>query len=378
MRFLSKYPSLTALILLFLIIVGPFFVYHYEQRTAILDVYSHLDQNPKTPDRVLPSKKDQEYIRILAIDGGGIYGILPAHVMRYLEEKTGKHSTELFDVMMGTSTGALLNVLLNVPDRKGNPKYTAQQALDIYNDDGKFIFYSPWYHRILTLNGLIGPKYMTTARYKIFRKYLGKVLFDKLINNVVIPVYDVKNKAPLLFYNWKGETESSDNFTSAELLMGAVSPPGFFPSVVFGSHNNRYVLADGALFVNSPVLAALLIAMKIYPNKKYILVSLGTGSPRGEKEVTSKEIVDWGDIQWGGDILEAFLGGGDKFNNMLVGRTFPFPVEYYRFTTEVNPIDRRIDNIAPWNIARLNKEAEKMIENNKKELDLLIPKLLKP
>jgi hypothetical protein len=97
MGLLSRYPSLTAWVLLFLIIFGPFFVYHYEQRTAILEVYAHLDQKPKPMKRVLPSKEGQEYIRILAIEGGGIYGILPAHVGAYLEAKSGKPISELFD-----------------------------------------------------------------------------------------------------------------------------------------------------------------------------------------------------------------------------------------------------------------------------------------
>ncbi len=186
MKIELKYPYLTSLILSFVIVIGSFFLYHYQQKGSILSLYSQLNPVPKPVTRKLPSKSNQEYIRILSIEGGGIYGILPAHILEYIENKTGKHISELFDLMVGTSTGALETVLLTVPGKKGKPRYTAKDVLNIYNNESKFIFYSPWYHRILTLNGLLGPKYTTASRYQVFKKFLGDIYFDDLVNNVVI------------------------------------------------------------------------------------------------------------------------------------------------------------------------------------------------
>ncbi len=44
--------------------------------------------------------------RVLSIDGGGIRGIIPALVLAHVEQRTGKPCSELFDLMVGTSTGA--------------------------------------------------------------------------------------------------------------------------------------------------------------------------------------------------------------------------------------------------------------------------------
>ncbi len=220
---------------------------------------------------------------------------------------------------------------------------------------------------------------MTTARYKLFYKFLKKLHFDQLTNNIVMPVYEVKQEEPLLFFNWKSVGTGDVNFAVDNLLMGAVSPPGLFPSVVFGSDQNRYTLADGALFVNNPSLAALLIAMKVYPNKKYVLVTLGTGTVRPEElHIRSRQEVDWGDLQWSSDIFTALLGGNKKFNNQLVAQQFPFPVEFHLFTTEVSPVDNSLDNIAKWNLDRLNKEGERIVQTNQKELDALVLRLLHP
>lgn len=46
--------------------------------------------------------------RILAIDGGGVRGIIPAVLLAALERQTGRPTRESFDFVAGTSTGALL------------------------------------------------------------------------------------------------------------------------------------------------------------------------------------------------------------------------------------------------------------------------------
>ena len=47
-------------------------------------------------------------IRLLSIDGGGMRGILPLLVLRYLESVSAKPAIEMFDFIAGTSTGAII------------------------------------------------------------------------------------------------------------------------------------------------------------------------------------------------------------------------------------------------------------------------------
>lgn len=86
--------------------------------------------------------------RVLSIDGGGIRGIIPAMVLKEIEDRTRKTSkldiriSDLFDLIAGTSTGGILALGLTFPDpaKPGRPKYSAQDLLDLYLKDKEKIF----------------------------------------------------------------------------------------------------------------------------------------------------------------------------------------------------------------------------------------------
>lgn len=97
---------------------------------------------------------------ILAIDGGGIRGKIPACVMEYAERRckdwTGQEIQlyQLFDMMAGTSTGAILACGASVKgfDKQGNRKpvpFKGSELVKIYNDHGNEIFNKPQKQRYI-------------------------------------------------------------------------------------------------------------------------------------------------------------------------------------------------------------------------------------
>lgn len=71
--------------------------------------------------------------KILSIDGGGIKGIFSASFLAEIEEKCGGPYSEYFDMIAGTSTGAIIAAALSI----GIP---AQEILNLYLKKGKEIF----------------------------------------------------------------------------------------------------------------------------------------------------------------------------------------------------------------------------------------------
>jgi uncharacterized protein len=72
-------------------------------------------------------------VKILAIDGGGIRGLIPAVVLADLERRTGRRTAEMFDLIAGTSTGGILACGLTRPGDGdgGAPAFTAADLIGL-------------------------------------------------------------------------------------------------------------------------------------------------------------------------------------------------------------------------------------------------------
>ena len=76
--------------------------------------------------------RKEEY-RILSIDGGGLRGIVPLTILKYIEEKEGKKIIELFDLITGTSTGGIIACGLACG-------YSVDDLISLYYNKGSEIF----------------------------------------------------------------------------------------------------------------------------------------------------------------------------------------------------------------------------------------------
>src|SRR3954447_6363322 len=103
-------------------------------------------------------------MRVLAIDGGGIRGIIPALVLADLEERTGRPIASLFDLIAGTSTGGILACALTVPD--ANP---AARVVDLYRRRGPDIFRRSLWQRLSSADGLLDEKHDARALVEALR-----------------------------------------------------------------------------------------------------------------------------------------------------------------------------------------------------------------
>jgi len=104
--------------------------------------------------------------RILAIDGGGIKGIVPAVVLLHLENLLKQLTNnpnvtiyDYFDLFSGASTGAIIIAGLLSPDNNNRPKYSSKEILDLYLENGEIIFNSSLFQEIKSVSGIVNVKY---------------------------------------------------------------------------------------------------------------------------------------------------------------------------------------------------------------------------
>lgn len=273
--------------------------------------------------------KDKATKFVLSIDGGGIKGIIPAMVLAYLEERTGKRTAELFDLIVGTSTGGLLGLALSCPTAVGNnsPKYPAEELVKMYVKKGGTIFKKSWRTKIGKFFRLF-HKYMYCHKglEGVLRKYFSKdggggdgvccecendatckcddqYIMDDAIKKVMVTAYDTENREPVFLKSWDGRYK---HITMLDAARATSAGPTYFRPMqvrlkkeVGDGHvfeSMKRTLIDGGVFINHPAMSAYTQELSLLKkrecedkkkgcddkereceDKKIFVLSLGTG-----------------------------------------------------------------------------------------------------
>lgn len=108
----------------------------------------------------------------LAIDGGGIRGLMVARALVVLEQATGKKITDLFRLTAGTSTGSIISAGL----ARG---MDAQTILDLYLTIGPQIFARSW-RTLPIVEYIVGYRYPDDTFRTILKDRLGDITLGEL------------------------------------------------------------------------------------------------------------------------------------------------------------------------------------------------------
>lgn len=105
--------------------------------------WRHELANKSIVHKYVGEEPEQDAVRALCIGGGGIRGLLPAMVAAELERRTGQATADLFDFIVGTSTGSIVALGASTVGPDGRPKWTAEDGVAIYENRGHEIFARP-------------------------------------------------------------------------------------------------------------------------------------------------------------------------------------------------------------------------------------------
>ena len=217
-----------------------------------------------------PSEKP---FRILSIDGGGICGILPAAVLAELESRflSGKSIADHFDMIAGTSTGGIIALGL----ANG---LTAAQIRDVYLERGNLIF--PPASKIGRLVRLVRRGHRTIYERAPLENELLRMFGDRTLGDartrLCIPAFEGRHGEPWLFKTPHHPDYKLDRCERmVRVAMSTAAAPTFFEALP----NNGYLMVDGGLWANNPVMNALVDALACYDvNRTQVeILSLGCG-----------------------------------------------------------------------------------------------------
>eukprot|EP00050_Salpingoeca_kvevrii_P020125 m.94867 g.94867 ORF g.94867 m.94867 type:complete len:458 (+) comp8726_c0_seq6:188-1561(+) len=224
-------------------------------------------------------------IRILAVDGGGTKGLATIEMLKYIQERCDRPIHECFDLIAGTSTGAIIAYAI------GFHHWPLRRVEKLYHTLSQEIF---------GMNTVAGGRRMLTGKSfydtsvleEIFKEHFGsrplietnsaemvpKIVINSTLANRTPPV-------PYLFRNYclgpdvKSSYPGTCNANVWQTLRATTAAPGYFEDMVYGS----IVHHDGSVLMNNPTSLGIHEAKRIWgPNVPIeCVLSLGTGRIRG-------------------------------------------------------------------------------------------------
>lgn len=226
-------------------------------------------------------------MRILAIDGGGIRGIYACHVLERIQEEFGLEFQRDFDLIAGTSTGAIIAAALayDIPLAK---------VSKLYREQGPLIF-KP---RRWSFRGAIFSRYSSDPLRNALQEVFKDATLSDTKTRLIIPATDIGNGGVHVF---KSDYDASfvrdRNVKVVDAILASCSAPSYFAPARVGP----YQLSDGGLWANNPSLVAITEALsRLGAERSQIkLLSIGTGIGKNYYPV-SNSIWGWGFVtKWG-------------------------------------------------------------------------------
>lgn len=211
--------------------------------------------------------------RILSIDGGGIKGVFPAAYLAEIEKRFlgGRSIADHFDMIAGTSTGGIIALALA-------HGMTAHQALQIYTERGERIFptLKGWRKWARTVRWLSRPKHDQGVLKDELLAVFGDKVLDDASRRLVIPSFEGLHGEPFIYKTPHHPDYQKDRHKKfAHVALHTTAAPSYYPAV----DDDGYVMIDGGVWANNPVMNALVDALACYdvPRENLRILSLGTG-----------------------------------------------------------------------------------------------------
>ncbi len=336
-------------------------------------------------------------VRILSIDGGGIRGIIPGVILTYIEKslqiKEGRQDVRLsdyFELVAGTSTGGILTCLYLAPDENNRPKFSTEEAVDLYMKMGKDIFHRSFRQKLLSTGGVSDEKFSVNALEIALNEYFKDLELRDLLRPCLITAYDIKNRKTHIFDQISAIKSDIKNYYLRDVARATSAAPTYFEVANIKSlQGTPYSLIDGGMVANNPALCAYSEARTIYfsqiredlPDLPFaddmMLVSIGTGSQG--VSYSYDDAKNWGLIGWISPIIDILMSGSSEIVNYQLGKIFNQKEKggiYIRLEPTTYNASPEMDDGSPKNLNALHDAGNKFISDNFEFLDNIVDKLI--
>lgn len=290
--------------------------------------------------------------KILTIDGGGIRGAFAAHLLHKISEITGINPVDYFDLIVATSTGSIIAGML-VSGK------SSAEIIEFFKTKGEKAFAK---RKLSSIYGLLCSRYDTSPLREVLDELIGEVKLGEISKPLIIPATDIGNGTVHVLksaYRPGFVRDPHVKLTDA-ILASCAAPPYFDPHPV-----DTYLLADGGLWCNNPMLVGLTEAMTFFkrPINEVKVLSLGTGTGKKYYSIPQKSGVKlWGLLtRWKHKRLIEMILNLQQANSANIAGLLLSPENYLRLSFESESALALDD---PTTVASLISRADQVITHN--------------
>jgi patatin-like phospholipase/acyl hydrolase len=166
--------------------------------------------------------------RILSLDGGGIRGVIAATILAAIEKQINQPLNEYFNLIAGTSTGAILASAVATGR-------SSEEIVQLYQERSSVIFpyKSRWSLKRIPLilkYGLSAPKFSDDGLIQVLQQtFENRGLLDVLSPLLLIISYDTITREPIIFKSWRPDKDYK-NVPLWKVCACSASAPTYFPA----------------------------------------------------------------------------------------------------------------------------------------------------
>ncbi|WP_257391437.1 CBASS cGAMP-activated phospholipase [Cytobacillus gottheilii] len=224
-----------------------------------------------------------EYVKILSIDGGGIRGILAITVLKNIEKQYKCKIADLFDVLAGTSTGAIIAAAAAI----------GKEMEDIYDS------YYKHGEKIFERNAKVGFFKSIYTNHHL-RNYLqdayGEILLSEVKKPLLLPAVDINKGKPYVHRSHvRSEGEKKESVKLWDAVLSSCSAPVYFPP---NEMQNKHLAIDGGLWANNPSLVTITEALSFFHQNLEDIQVLSIGTGLQSISFQDQEGREWGAQSW--------------------------------------------------------------------------------
>ena len=336
---------------------------------------------------------------ILAIDGGGMRGIIPARIIAMMAERLREMGDmrplySHFDMIAGTSTGALIAAALSVPTEgtsfakeEGREEEVTETRIErrhlfrkvtirtlrgriirtaapeslasFYIDHGPEIF--PQRGMTAILGPLFTDKYSGSTYSRFLQNLYGEAEMSSLLVPTVLTSYATDYGMIYPITSW-----DSHGYRIWEGARASSAAPLYFPPFSASERDTGRTLKliDGGIASNNPSAIAYALARKLYPEAdEFRILSLSTAEP----VYRSSDAGSGGIAGWGGQISRIFQNASLQLSETIMGAVDD--VRYTRVWAPVLEKRIRLDATGKDTIDELLEAAERMYSACREEIE---------